>query len=54
MNIYHDIGHLEYKLFIVSVIESKCIPQVNATHINQVLNTFYSLYSSKTRANLTV
>jgi len=46
MNVYHNIGHLEFKLFIVDVIQGRCI---KATCVNQILlNTFYYLYTVKT------
>jgi len=37
------------------MIQATCIPQVKATHFNQVLNTFYNPYTDKTSdTNLTV
>jgi len=30
------------------MIQATCIPQVKAIHFNQVLNTFYYLYTDKT------
>ena len=47
MNVYHDIRHLEYKhIKTVHCRQATCIPQVKA-HFNQVLNTFYNLYTDK-------
>ena len=41
MNVHH------YKLLIVGMIQATLIPQVKATLFNQVLNTFYYLYTDE-------
>ena len=47
MNVYHDIKYRHIKMSIVGMIQATCIPQVKVTLVNQVLNTFYYLYTDK-------
>jgi len=45
MNIYHDIGHLNTN---IETPHCRCIPQVKATDVNEVLNRFYYFLTVKT------